>query len=469
MKEKKLGLPSVIATGIGLIVATSCLMSLGQGAGALGTSFIIAMLIACAINICTALSLAELNALMPNLTGGLAQYTLACMGPFVSIVAMVGGYLVCNAIAGSVECAMFGNAIATVFHTSIPSNVFCVILLLILIAVNLNGIDMFAKIQDVVAYGLVISLVLMGLIGIFGIGTGEKVEQPYAVSMEPSDVLSFVGLAFFLFLGCEFIIPIAKNVKNPRKNVPLGMVLSLVIVCGMQIIVIFGMHHYTAWGELAQSNSPHIFYGNALLGKAGSLWMILVSVFAVVSTVNSVISSLAYICAGMAKISLLPSFFQKRNKKGAPYMGILIIGGFMVVVNATGLSSSDQLSFMILVGCVFWMIAYVISNINVLILRRRLPKAPRNFKVPFGPLLPICGIVGNLFMILNIDGNPDIRRKIYLIDGTIFLVLAVYAVIWIKKVMKRKLFAPVPMPEVMAMENDLYQIAHRKVNEKRSA
>lgn len=469
MKEKKLGLPSVIATGIGLIVATSCLMSLGQGAGALGTSFIIAMLIACAINICTALSLAELNALMPNLTGGLAQYTLACMGPFVSIVAMVGGYLVCNAIAGSVECAMFGNAVATVFHTGIPSNVFCVILLLILIAVNLNGIDMFAKIQDVVAYGLVISLVLMGLMGIFGIGTGEKVEQPFTVTMETSDVLSFVGLAFFLFLGCEFIIPIAKNVKNPRKNVPLGMVLSLLIVCGMQIIVIFGMHHYTAWGELAKSNSPHIFYGNALLGNVGSLWMILVSVFAVVSTVNSVISSLAYICAGMAKIGLLPSFFQKRNKKGAPYMGILIIGGFMVVVNATGLSSSDQLSFMILVGCVFWMIAYVISNINVLILRKRLPKAPRNFKVPFGPLLPVCGILGNLFMILNIDGDPDIRKKIYLIDGTIFLILAVYAVIWIKKVMKRNLFTPVPMPEVMAMENDLYQIAHRKAKEKRSA
>ena len=77
MEEKKLGLPSVIATGMGLIVATSCLMSLGQGAGAIGVSFIIAMVVACIVNIFTALSLAELNALMPNLTGGLAQYTLA--------------------------------------------------------------------------------------------------------------------------------------------------------------------------------------------------------------------------------------------------------------------------------------------------------------------------------------------------------------------------------------------------------
>lgn len=462
MDDRKLGLRSVIATGMGLIVATSCLMSLGQGAGTIGTSFIITMIIACIINIFTALSMAELNALMPNLTGGLAQYTLACVGPFVTIVTMVGGYLVCNAITGSVECAMFGNAINSVFNTSIPSNVFCIILLVILIIANLNGIDMFSKIQDFVAYGLIISLVLMGFIGIFGVGTGEKISQAWSLSTAPSDIFSLVGLAFFLFLGCEFIIPIAKDVKNPRKNVPLGMVLSLVVVCVMQIIVVLGMHNYTDWTELANSNSPHIFYGTALLGKIGSLWMILVSIFAVVSTVNSVISSLSYICAGMAKINLLPAVFQKRNKKGAPYVGILTIGGFMIVVNATGLSSSDQLSFMILVGCVFWMIAYIVSNIDVLILRKRMPKAPRTFKVPFGPLFPILGILGNAFMIWNIDGDPATKLTIYGIDGLIFLILGIYSVIWVKKVMKRKLFEPVPMHEVMAMENDLYMIAHSR-------
>ncbi len=127
MNEKKLGLPSVVSTGVGLIVATSCLMSLGQGAGALGIGFILSMIFACAINICTAMSMAELNALMPNLTGGLAQYTLAGIGPFVTIVTMVGGYIVCQSIAGSVECAMFGNAINSVFHTGIPSSVFCIL------------------------------------------------------------------------------------------------------------------------------------------------------------------------------------------------------------------------------------------------------------------------------------------------------------------------------------------------------
>lgn len=107
MENKKIGLPSVVATGVGVIVATSCLLSLGQGAGAIGITFIIAMAFACFLNCLLAFSVSELNALMPNLTGGLPQYTLACMGPFATIVIMIGGYLFANTIVGSVECAMF--------------------------------------------------------------------------------------------------------------------------------------------------------------------------------------------------------------------------------------------------------------------------------------------------------------------------------------------------------------------------
>ncbi len=354
MEDKKLGLPSVVSTGVGLIVATSCLMSLGQGAGALGIGFIISMILAFAINACTALSMAELNALMPNLTGGLAQYTLAGIGPFVTIVTMVGGYIVCQAIAGSVECAMFGNAINSVFHTGVPSGVFCILLLVVLITANLLGIDMFAKIQNVVVYGLIFSLVAMGLLGIFGLGTGETVTQPMNLAGSFTDTFSLLGLAFFLFIGSEFVIPISKNVKNERKNVPLGMVLSLLIILGMQILVVIGMGRYCKWEDLANSASPHILYGSSLLGYAGSLWMIVVSVFAVISTVNSAISFQSYMCAGMAKIGLMPEFFLRKNKRGAYYVGILMIGGIMILVNATGLSTSDSLSFMITLAIVFW-------------------------------------------------------------------------------------------------------------------
>lgn len=466
MEDKKLGLPSAIATGVGLIVATSCLMSLGQGTAALGTGFIITMIIACAINILTALSMAELNALMPNLTGGLAQYTLAGMGPFITILTMVGGYLVCQAIAGTVECAMFGNAINSVFDTGIPSSVLSIAMVVILIFANMLGVNIFAKIQNVVAYVLIGSLVCMGIIGALGLGTGEIVSQPSNLATSLADDFGLLGLAFFLFIGCEFVIPISKSIKNERRNVPLGMVLSLVIILVMQILLVIGMTKYTSYSELADSASPHILYGNAILGRSGSYWMVIVSALAVVSTVNSAMSSFSFMCAGMAKINLMPSFFLKKNKFGAYYIGILAIGILEIVLNAFGLSTSDSLTFMISVAIVFWMVSYIVSNINVIIFRVKLPKAPRTFKVPFGLVLPAISAVGTLFMIWNIDSDPAVRNLIFMIDGIVFAILAVYSVLWCKFRVKRPLFKPYQIHEVMAMENDAYLVAHGTVKGK---
>ncbi len=462
MEEKKLGLGSTVATGVGLIVATSCLLSLGVGASTVGIPFIIAMFVCCMLNLITAFSVSELNAMMPNLTGGLAQYSLAGVGPFLTIIVMVGGYLVCNTICGSAECAMFGNTLSTVFAgAGIPSQVYCTVLLVVLILANLNGIDMFAKIQDFVAYALVASLLIMGLIGCFEWGNGQVVHQSTVISGNPKDIFSLCGLAFFLFLGCEYVVPISKQVKNARRNVPLGMVLSLLLVFLMQAVMVIGFSHYTPWEALAQSSTPHVLYGSLLLGKAGTIWMVLVSVLAVTSTVNTAIASLGLIMSGMAKIKLLPSVFMKTNKKGAPYVGILSIGGIMILINLTGLSTTDELSFLILTGCVFWMMAYIISHLNVLILRRRLPKAPRTFRVPLSPVLPMIGIVGTVWMLYNIDSNLDVKLRIYKLSIGIFLLLAVYGAIWIKKVMKRPLFKPFQIKEVMAMEHELYQKYHK--------
>ena len=75
----------------------------------------------------------------------------------------------------------------------------------------------------------------------------------------------------------------------------------------------FGIIHRGA--KLAASTSPHILYGTLLLGNVGKVWMSIVAILAVISTVNSNIAGLSHIAAGMAKIGLLPEFFMKRNKK----------------------------------------------------------------------------------------------------------------------------------------------------------
>lgn len=459
MEERNLGLLSVVSTGVGLVVATSCLISLCGGASTIGTMFVISIIIACGLNMLTAASLAELNALMPNMTGGLAQYTMTGLGYFATLVSMVGGYLICNSLAAPAEGAMFGLVMKNLIQTPVPSWVFSVGLTVILMIVNLRGVDMFAKVQNVIAFALIGSFLLLGVFGAFGISTGEKVVQAGS-SASIMDGISMAATAFWLFIGVEFIIPIASKVKEPNRNIPLGMFLSLAVIAVIQIFMVFGLHNYVKWDDLAAADAPHMLYGVNLFGSIGKVWIGMISVLAAVSTQNSVINGISQICMGMSRANMLPGFFGKTDKKGTPVGSIIILSVVIMIIEGTGLASSSAIAFLLLTASVFWMISYVITHINVLVLRKRLPKAPRNFKVAGGPILPLIGIIGNVFMIVNISSDPAERVKILVIVAIIFVILSIYSVLWIRLKMKKPLFKSVPLHEVLAMEHPLYSIRH---------
>lgn len=456
MDEKKLGLGNVVSVSVGLVVATSCLVSLGSGAGTLGVTFILAMAIAMLLNMTTVASLSELNALMPNTTGGLAQYTLAALGPFPTLISMVGGYIICNTMSCGVEASIFSFSLADTLGLNIPSFVYTLIMTVVILLANLRGVDMFAKIQDIVAFLLVGSLVAMGFIGMIGMGTGVKVDQPYVLEADFKNIAAMTAVAFWLFIGAEYAIPISKEVKNAKRNVPLGMMIGLFLIFIMQSVMVLGFHNYVEWGELSNSAAPHLVYGFAVLGDAGKIWMMLVGALAVISTQNSTVNSLAVICQGMAKMNMLPKIFSKTNKHNVPWFGQVFVSVAILVFGYLSDSSADMISFLILAGSVFWMISYVLAHIDLLVFRKRLPNAPRNFKVPGGIVFPLIGIVGTLYMILNISSDPQERLMIWLLTGGCFIVLGIYSAIWIKVKMKMKVFKSVPLEKVMAMENDLY-------------
>ena len=456
MDEKKLGLGNVVSVSVGLVVATSCLVSLGSGAGTLGVTFILAMAIAMLLNMTTVASLSELNALMPNTTGGLAQYTLSALGPFPTLISMVGGYIICNTMSCGVEASIFSFSLADTLGLNIPSFVYTLIMTVVILLANLRGVDMFAKIQDIVAFLLVGSLVAMGFIGMIGMGTGVKVDQPYVLEADFKNIAAMTAVAFWLFIGAEYAIPISKEVKNAKRNVPLGMMIGLFLIFIMQSVMVLGFHNYVEWGELSNSAAPHLVYGFAVLGDAGKIWMMLVGALAVISTQNSTVNSLAVICQGMAKMNMLPKIFSKTNKHNVPWFGQVFVSVAILVFGYLSDSSADMISFLILAGSVFWMISYVLAHIDLLVFRKRLPNAPRNFKVPGGIVFPLIGIVGTLYMILNISSDPQERLMIWLLTGGCFIVLGIYSAIWIKVKMKMKVFKSVPLEKVMAMENDLY-------------
>ena len=462
MEEKKLGLGNVVSISVGLVIATSCLVSLGEGAGTMGVTFILAMVIAMLLNMTTIASLSELNALMPNTTGGLAQYTLAALGPFPTLISMVGGYIICNTLSCGVEASIFSFSLADIIGGNIPSIVYTLIMTVIILIANLRGVDMFAKIQDVVAFLLVGSLVVMGFIGMIGMGTGVKINQPAVLEADFGSIASMTAVAFWLFIGAEYAIPVSKEVKNAKRNVPLGMMIGLFLIFIMQSIMVLGFHNYVEWGELADSAAPHLLYGYAVLGNAGKIWMMLVGALAVISTQNSTVNSLAVICQGMAKMNMLPKIFAKTNKHKVPWFGQVFVSVSIFIFAYVSDSSADMISFLILAGSVFWMVSYILAHVDVIVFRKRLPRAPRNFKVPCGLLFPIIGIVGTIYMILNISTDPQERLMLWLLTGCSFLILGIYSAIWIKVKMKMKIFKSVPLEKVMAMENDLYYEIRRK-------
>lgn len=454
--SKKIGVFGAVSTGVGMLIATSCFISSASGASAVGTPFVIAIVIACIANMMAVLSIAELNAIMPNLTGGIAQYTLAGLGPLITIVTMVGGYLISNVFAAPAEGAMFANVMNEIVGDAVPPAVFSVGITIILIIVNLMGVNMSTLLQEIVASFMVVSLIILSVMGALGLGTGTEVEQSAVISSKLSDVLPLTATAFWFFIGAEFIVPLAKDMKNPKKNVPLSMVLSLAIMGIIQIIMIFGFKNYTEWSELGASASPHVLYAVSMLGKWGRYWMIIVAIFAAVSTQNSIICSVSEICCGMAKMNLLPAFFQKKNKKGAPYFVILILGFLTILIEASGISTGEQVSFLTLTCSLFWMLSYITSHINVIILRRKMKNVPRSFKTPFYPVFQIVGIILQIYMMFNISTDATQRLNIYILCFVLFIGLFIYAFFWVKYKLKMPLLKGCGVHQVMVMESPTY-------------
>lgn len=456
--QSKIGLFGAVSTGVGMIIATSCFIPLASGASSVGVTFIPAILLVCAINMLAAASIAELGALMPNLTGGLAQYTLVGLGPFVTIVTMIGGYFVSNIFAAPAEGAMFANVMTAFLGDTLPTAFYSVTLTIVLIFINLRGVKVSTLVQSVIAAVMVTSLFALGFVGAAGIGTGDAVTQPLMLDTRLSDILPLTTTAFWLFIGSEFIIPLGKDMKAPKRDIPRAMFLSLAIMCVIQSLMVAGFAHYTPWDELAASDAPHILYAENMLGSIGRVWIIIVAILAAVSTQNSIIGCVAEICCGMAKIGLLPALFQRKNRHGAPYVVILLLGILTILIEATGLSSGDAIQFLILAASLFWMISYIVSHINVMVLRRSAPQVPRTYRVPGYPVLQLFAIVGTLYMIWHISPDASERLEIFAITGVSTLLLAIYAYVWVRKRLHISIFHRVPLSKVMAMEDPLYYL-----------
>jgi mannitol/fructose-specific phosphotransferase system IIA component (Ntr-type) len=227
-------------------------------------------------------------------------------------------------------------------------------------------------------------------------------------------VFSTASFVFISYGGLTKVAALSEEVKNPGKNLPLGMVLSIIITAVIYTLVI-----YVTIGA-----SDVYFLEKTLIpisngaGVIGGLWLkVIISVgafFAFVSTANAGVMTASRYPMSMSRDNLLPSLFEKISPKyKTPYIAILFTGAFMI--------SSIwflKLEVLVKVASAVLILLYMFSNLTLILFREsKILSYKPKFHSPFYPYVQIIGIIGGVFLLI------EMGSKIVFLMG-IFLLLA---------------------------------------------
>ncbi len=193
--KTKMGLPTMMGICIGLVIVQGAMISATQGIGIGGMSFIAAMIAAFILAQFNAMSFAELSLMFPQ-EGTLATYTQKAIGHFPAIVSVFAGYVVVAILALPVEMFLVDALLNEILPGVLPDKVVPLIILAVLTLTNLIGTDVFARVQNLLAFILVAALIIVGLCAVTGIGEPHPVLSGNTVDWSFGGVLdgSFVGL-----------------------------------------------------------------------------------------------------------------------------------------------------------------------------------------------------------------------------------------------------------------------------------
>lgn len=441
-KMKKIGLLTMMAICIGLVIVQGAMISALQGLGIGGMAFIAAMVAALIIAQFNAMSFAELSLMFPQ-QGTLATYTQKAIGHFPAIVSVFAGYVAVAILAIPVELFLVDAMIGELLPGMFPEKSVPILILVILAITNLVGADVFAKVQNVIAFILVIALILLGLVGMVSTPTHEFVGTPVDWSFGGVMDGSFIGLialAMWLFVGVEYICPMINEVKDPIKNIPRAMHLSLFAIFGIFLALILGASVFLDTETLLGSPLPYLDYANAVFGDAGLLIATVMALAATCSTINTILAALPRMLQGMAEQKQAFPQLKQLNRFNTPWVGILMMAILPLIPFLT--LTIDSLIVLVIAATTSYLLAYITAHVDVMVLRKRLPDHSRPYRSPFYPLPQVIGIIAMVYVIINNSPAPEMTTMIFSIAGGILLTISIIGALWVKFYMKRNLFEP---------------------------
>ncbi|MDF2681714.1 MAG: family permease [Brevibacillus sp.] len=443
--SRTLGFWAAYSASVGLVVSGTAMVALGNGYGTSGPAYSIVAFGALIVILCIALSYSEMAAMIPG-AGMVGEYTLPALGKLPALFAVLAGYIVLVGTDGGTNMIVGGQSMEAL--TGIPWYISVAVILIFLVVVNLMGVGVFGKVQSVLAISMMSLLAILGIWGLTGIGTMEPLAvQPPFSPISWQEQAGALGLAIWLFIGMEFVAPLAEEVKNPGKTIPIAMLFGCFTIWIVDLLFGLGVTKYIELDKLAESTIPHVDGAAAMLGKPGLIIMSIVSILAAVTTCDTYLVAVPRMLYGLSKEGLLPKMFSWLHPKTrTPWYGIFFVVGLILVVllyAVVNKANIDFVTMMISVACVTWLMSYMITQIDVIVLRVKYPNVTRPFKTPLYPLPQIIGIISCAYMIYT--QYQDTR--VMTISLYVIAAIVIFGVIYLKAT-GQKLFEPVPLEKV---------------------
>ena len=424
--ERSVTLWQITLYGLGSMLGAGIYGLIGQAAGQLGSAVWMAFIVSMIAAMLTGLSYANIVSRYPK-AGGAAYVTQrAYMIPLLSYV--VGLTVVCSGLTSiATQSNVVAESIAKLLGLTIPIWMLAIGFLMIIGAILLRGIKECMWFNALCTIVEAAGLLIVIASGISYWGSQNLLEFPPAAShngeLGAIAVLVMQGavLTFFSFIGFEDMLNVAEEVKDPKRNMPLAIILAMVAAT-----VIYMAVAITAVSVMHYSELPKALALVAVVERAWpwfpTVILSVITIFAVSNTalVNWVMGSrLLY---GMSRQGLMPEALGKVNaSRRTPHVAILTIFCVVVVLSLIGDIKALASSTVLLLLTVF-----TIVNVALVILKRRPGEPEGGFEVPV--IIPILGaVVCAALIVTRMFQSGDYTAPLIAI-GLILLITVLYFV-----------------------------------------
>ena len=441
----RLGVGALFSVSIGVIVAQIGMISLTQGIGIGGWGFVAAMVVAFLIALANAMAYAEMALMMPS-AGSLSSYAEAAIGNFPAILLVFAGYVVPAMFGLPAELILADQILTRVVPFNLPAHFWPIAIIVVFAVLNILGTDVFARVQTALSFIVLTFLVLTGIVAMSGHAHAPLAGgAAHAVASLSQDtvILGVVALAFWVFVGSEFVTPLVPEARNANRDLPRAMIGGLVAIFVAQMLFAIGSAFVIPRSQLVESATPHLDYAVATFGPSAGIWFAALALIASASLLNTVIAAVPRMLAGMAENGQVFSILKRTHSRfGTPVLAIVFVASLPVVGLVWSGGDVTAILPLMIAASVSWLFAYIMAQVSLMVLRRRHPDMNRPFRVPGYPLVPLLAIAGMVYVVINSSPTPEMRPQILRYTATVLAIFAVISGLWVKLVMKRGLFEP---------------------------